>query len=97
MIAAVKALRADLDPNTAPALLNAKVSFFNSLIRRLQGTGGDKVEGKLAEMMMPGQVPRLGKLMQEYQANPYGMMSAPARMGGIPSAVAATGMLGERQ
>lgn len=97
MTATVKALKAELDPNTVPNLLNAKVSLFNSIIRMLEGTGGKKVERKVAEMMLPGNVPRLGKLMQEYQASPYGMMSAPVRMGGIPSAVSATGLFGERE
>jgi hypothetical protein len=60
----------------APSLIDAKVSMLNTLLNRMEGTGGAAVEGALARMMLPkssgGNPTKLGALMQAYRQNPQG-------------------------
>ena len=87
MTAALKAIRASESKDVRlPGLLNYKITVINSLLNRLEGIGGGKIEKKAAELMMPGQVQKLGGLMQDYQANPFGMFGTAMRyQGGVPS------------
>ncbi len=87
MVAALKGIRASESKDVRlPGLLNYKITVINSLLNRLEGVGGGKIEQKAAELMLPGNVRKLGGLMQQYQENPYGMFGTAMRyQGGVPS------------
>lgn len=87
MAGALKAMRASLESNPkAPALVDYRIGILNKLLNTIEGRGGEKVMTRAAELMMPGNTRTLGRLMREYQANPYGVRDAATRyQAGLPS------------
>jgi hypothetical protein len=71
---ALRALRAgELKDVKAPSLVDARFAFFNRMLNILEGTGGEKSEKALAELMLPGNASRLGALMRMQMQNPQGV------------------------
>lgn len=72
---AMKALGAEgTKGETLPGLIDYRVTILNSILRRLEGYGGTKIEENTAKLMLPGNVNKLGQLMQEQAANPQGWL-----------------------
>lgn len=63
-------------------LLNPVVSATNALMRALEGQAGQNVSRAGARLTLPENTQRLGQLMQQYQANPYGLLGDVVRMQG---------------
>lgn len=85
MKGALQAIRASESKDVrGPALINYKIAMINNLLNRLEGIGGEKIERRAAELMLPGKSNELAKLMMQYQANPQGLLSQAARYQGGP-------------
>lgn len=59
---------------TAPGLIDKTVSIMNAALRASEGIAGEKVNRAGARMMLPENSQRLGQLMQEQQAKPFGLL-----------------------
>ena len=83
MRGALNAIRASANKEIrAPNLVNYKISMINSLLNRLEGAGGKRVETRLAELGMPGNQRKLAELMQARINNPQGMLGDISRYQG---------------
>ena len=87
---ALIAIRASENKNVRlPALVNYKIGIINSLLNRLEGLGGAKIEKKLAELAMPGRQRELAAAMKPFLERRPGMLGEVIKyQGGIQ------GMLG---
>lgn len=63
-------------------LLNPVVSTVNAAMRALEGQAGQNVSRAGARLVLPENTQRLGQLMQQYQANPYGVLGDVTRYQG---------------
>lgn len=91
---ALLAIRATENKNVRlPALVNYKIGIVNSLLNRLEGIGGARVEKKLAELAMPGRQRDLAARMTPFIGKQPGMLGEAIKyQGGITQ-----GMLGDQQ
>lgn len=64
---ALKVMRATELPGTAPGMISWKVTALNKVLNALEGTGGDKTNKALAELMLTNPQ-RLGELMKTKNA-----------------------------
>ena len=64
---ALKVMRATELPGTAPGMISWKVTTLNKVLNALEGTGGEKTNKALAELMLTNPQ-RLGELMKTKNA-----------------------------
>ena len=59
---------------TAPGLISAPISIMNAFLRGTEGIAGERVNRAGAKLMLPENSQRLGQLMQQQKANPFGLL-----------------------
>ena len=99
MKGALRAIRASENKDVrAPSLISYKITILNTLLNRLEGIGGEKVQARLADLMLPGNSAKLRALMEANAARPQGMFGDLMRYQAAPASLVYQGLLtGEQQ